>query len=273
MNRKYFLSIMSKNKYKLYTFCFILFTFSLFTSCIPQKKLIYLQNKAGSNSTSQEFNNPMKYYKVKPGDELYFKVIGLDEKTMSLFAEKQQGIQQFQQQSMYFQSLTVNDSGLVSLPTIGLISVKGRTIDDIQIEVQKKLNEFVNFGAVSIKLANFRVSVLGEVENPSSYFISDDITTLFEVLSLAGDMTPYGNREEVNIVRQTEKGLTYNTIDLTSRDFLNSEFYYLYPGDVVYIPQLAGKAFGLASFQWGTLLSIISTTLSAVSIIIYLNKP
>ncbi|MBT4967930.1 MAG: hypothetical protein HOM80_02870, partial [Bacteroidetes bacterium] len=216
MNRKYFLSIMSKNKYKLYTFCFILFTFSLFTSCIPQKKLIYLQNKTGANSTSQEFNNPMKYYKVKPGDELYFKVIGLDEKTISLFVERStQGIPQVQQQMIYFQSMTVNDSGLVSLPTIGLVHVSGRTIDDIQIEVQKKLNEFVNFGAVSIKLANFRVSVLGEVENPSTIDITDDITTLFEVLSLTGDMTPYGNRQEVKIIRQTKDGIVYNVVDIT----------------------------------------------------------
>ena len=270
MNKKYFLSIMSKNKYKLYTFCFILFAFSLFTSCIPQKKLIYLQNKTGVNSTSQEFNNPMKYYKVKPGDELYFKVIGLDEKTSSLFGEQSQGNQQILIENTYFNSLTINDSGSVSLPTIGSVSVVGRTIDNIQIEVQKKLNEFVNYGAVSIKLANFRVSVLGEVESPNTFYIADNLTTLFEVLSLAGDLTTYGNREEVTIVRQTDKGLTYNTVDLTSRDFLNSEYYYLYPGDVIYVPQLAGKAFGTASIQ--TVLSLITTALSTISIIFYLTR-
>ena len=263
---------MSKNKYKLYTFCFILFTLSLFTSCIPQKKLIYLQNKTGVNSTSQEFNNPMKYYKVKPGDELYFKVIGLDEKTSSLFGGNMQTNQQMQH-GIYFHSLTINDSGMVFLPTIGMVSVAGRTIDDIQTEVQHKLNEFVNYGAVNIKLANFRVSVLGEVENPSTIDITDDITTLFEVLSLTGDMTPYGNRQEVKIIRQTKDGIVYNVVDITSKDFLNSEFYYIYPGDVIYVSPLAGKAFGLADFQWGILFSIISTAFSAISIIVILNKP
>jgi polysaccharide export outer membrane protein len=252
---------------------FILFTLYLFSSCIPQRKLIYLQDEKGKEQTSQTFNNPIKYYKVKPGDELYIKVVGLDEKTSTLFTDKNdQRTLQFIEKGIYFQSYTVSDSGTINLPTIEKVFVSNMTIDEIQNVIQDKLKDFVNFGSISVKLANFRVSVLGEVETPSNIFIADDITTIFEVLSLAGDMTPYGNRQEVNIIRQSKDGLTYNKVDLTAKNFLNSEFYYIYPGDVVYVPQLKGKAFGFAEFQWGTLLSIISTTLSAISIIVLIKN-
>lgn len=248
----------------------------LFSSCIPQKKILFLQDRNTKKTISGNFINPRFQYKLKPGDEIQIKIIGLDDKTATLFSDKTNQNISFQNASyggiLYLNSITLDQSGNIPMPTIGLINLNGKNIFEARQIIQDSLNAYVNYAAVEVKLVNYRVSVLGEVKNPGTFYIFDEESTIFDVLGLAGDMTPYGKRNDISVIRQTLQGPEIININLLDKNLMTSPAYYIYPGDVVYVPNMAARAFGLANFQWSTLLSIISTTLSAISIIVLINK-
>jgi len=249
------------------------FTFSMtLISCIPQKKLIYLQDKSGQKASSGEFNNVMHQYKIRPGDELYVRVEGLDEKTSKYFESGTGQIGGQMLGNMYLISSTVTDKGMLTYPSFGDVPVSGKTLFEIQHILQDSLRNYVNFGTITVKMANYRVGVLGEVKAPGTINVMDEYATIFDVIAMAGDLTSYGNRNKVSIIRISDNGTTYQEIDLTDRNILSSPYYYIYPGDVIYVPQVAGKAFGLANFQLGSWLSLLTSILSTVSFIIILGK-
>ena len=247
----------------------------MFTSCIPQKKIIYFQDSEGSASQTQ-FTNPRFQYKLRPGDEIIVKIVGLDDKTASLFTDNKNqssGVFQYGQGGMiYYQSLTLNEEGYIPMPTIGKIKIGGVNIFEARKIIQDSLNAYVNYGSVEVKLANFKVNVLGEVKNPGMIFNFDEEGTILDALAMAGDLSEYGNRRNISLVRQTENGVQIIPVNLTDKSIFTSPAYYLQPGDVIYVPNYGAKAFGFADFQWSVLFSVISTTFSAISIIVLLNK-
>jgi polysaccharide biosynthesis/export protein len=251
-------------------FLFILpLIFLTLTSCIPQKRILILQDKSGNNTSSGEFNNLQHQYKIRPGDELFIRVEGLDDKTATFFSTGTGNIGQQMQGGMYYTSNTVNDKGLLNYPGFGDIPVAGMGIFDIERILQDSLRNYVNFGSLSVKMANFRVGVLGEVKAPGTLNIQDEYATIFDVIAMAGDLTPYGNRNKITIIRITDQGTKYQEVDITDRNILSSPYYYIYPGDVVYVPQMASKAFGLASFQLGNWLSLMGTLISTTTMILF----
>ena len=247
----------------------------MFTSCIPQKKIIYFQDSEGSGSQTQ-FTNPRFQYKLRPGDEIMVKIVGLDDKTASLFTDKNSQSTNLAQNSqggmIYYQSLTLNEEGYIPMPTIGKIKIGGVNIFDARKIIQDSLNAYVNYGSVEVKLANFKVNILGEVNNPGMVYNFDEEGTILDGLAMAGDLTEYGNRRNISLVRQTENGVQIIPVNLTDKSIFTSPAYYLQPGDVIYVPNYGAKAFGFADFQWSVLFSVISTTFSAISIIVLLNK-
>lgn len=264
-----------KRKFRLigfYPFLLLIGGLLLITSCIPQKRVIYMQDKSGSKATSGEFNNLQHQYKIRPGDELYIQVEGLDEKTATFFkTESAIGGGQIAG-SMYMLSNTVTDKGILNYPSFGEIPVAGKSIFEIQKLLQDSLRNYVNFGTISVKMSNFRVGVLGEVGSPGTVTIQDEYATIFDVIALSGDLTSYGNRNKIAIIRITDNGTRYEEIDLTDRNILSSPYYYVYPGDLVYVPQMASKPFGLASFQLGSWLSLITSIISTGTLILYLTQ-
>ena len=250
--------------------------FFILSSCIPQKKLLYLQDEGSNKTITGSFTNPRFQYKLKAGDEIQVKIIGLDDKTATLFSDKNTQSLNIQYNSqggvLYYSSLTIDQNGNIPLPTIGYINLAGKNIFEARKVIQDSLNAYVNYGAVEVKLTNFRVSILGEVKAPGTFYVYDEEATIFDVLGMAGDLTPYGKRNDISVIRQTDQGHEIIKINLLDKNIMTSPVYYINPGDVIYVPNMTARAFGIANFQWGTLLSIISTTLSAISIIVYLGK-
>lgn len=246
----------------------------LITSCIPQKRILLLQDKAKTNP--REFSQSVPFHKIQPGDELYVKVIGLDAKTYAFFnglpysetggttsgLTAQQGIS-----SIYISSYTVNDSGYIQFPMINKLMVKNMLIDDAQRLLQDSITKYANYAVVLLKYVNFNVTVLGEVTKPGTVVVDNDQISLFQAIGKAGDLTEYANRNTVTVMRKTASGTKLISIDLTDRSVFESEAYYLMPDDIVYIAPMGAKAFGLKNFQLGTFLSLVSTVLILYSLI------
>lgn len=238
----------------------------VFSSCTPLKDLKYLENREVQEL--EESVSPVFAYRVQPGDNLYVKVFSMDNKSSELFnaGGNQQNLVN-SPSSIYLNSFSVNDSGNVQLPMIGGVHVKGKTIDEVRALIEQRVAEFVNHVTVAVKLVNFRVTVLGEVQRPGQFTIYNDKATIFDALGLAGDLTVYGNRKEIKIVRVYENETKIHYIDISDVDVMNSEFYYLLPNDVVYVEPLKSKTFGFATFPIGTILSGISTLILVLNFI------
>ncbi|WP_295231656.1 polysaccharide biosynthesis/export family protein [uncultured Chryseobacterium sp.] len=123
----------------------------------------------------------------------------------------------------------------IIFPQIGKVNVKDENVEGLRSKLEKLISEYVKNPVVDAKLVNFRVSVVGEVNRPGTYVVPDGTTTLLGALGLAGDLTPFGIRNNVLVLRTVDGKITQSRIDLTSAQFINSPYYYLKQNDVIYV--------------------------------------
>ena len=240
-------------------------------ACTPQSRLVYLQDKEESGSSLTAF---VGEYLIKPTDILHIRVITSDPAAHVLFnMDDSRGTRSTSggsgDLSMYVYGYSVDYQGVIQMPEIGEVAVAGLTIENIQQVIQEKVDENLIGATVSVKLANFSVTVLGEVKRPGNYYIYDNEFTIMDALGLAGDLTDYGNRN-VSIVRRNFDGSTFGTIDITNREAVSSEYYFMQPGDLIYVEPLPAKRAGFAQFPFSVVFSAITTTLLLIN---FLNTP
>ncbi len=160
----------------------------------------------------------------------------------------------------------VNAEGDIIFPVLGTIHVAGLSHNALAHYIEHRLvtEGHINDPRVTVKLMNFKVSVLGEVKNPGQLLVDGERLTIFEALSRCGDLTIYGMRKNVTVVRE-ENGLrTIGRIDLTSEDVFNSPYYYLHQNDVIFVePNVKRKR---AAERDPMTLTYISSVVSVVSV-------
>jgi len=242
--------------------------FAIFTSCVPIKKQIYLQTKEDTTKT-KFFSEQYLDFKLQPGNNLYVQVYSIDEELSQFFnlgGGTTAGGNIYYDAAIYLNSYLVNDSGFVELPFIGKLYVKGLTIEEAKEIIQDQIDKYVREIIVIVKLVNYNVTIVGEIERPGQYKIYQDRINIFEVISLAGDMTTFAKRDDIILVRKTEKGSKMYHIDLLRDNILESEFYYIMPDDIIYIKPVKGKNYAFESFPYTLVISSISLTLALIAI-------
>jgi polysaccharide export outer membrane protein len=243
---------------------------AIFTSCVPQKKIKYLQREQESDTTTF---NPVKLdvnYLIQTRDNLYIKVYSLDPNASMFFNKQGTGGGNYNDYandaSIYLNSYSVDDEGNIEFPIIGKISVKGKTVKEIQTYLQGVVSEYLKEVAVVVKLVNFKVTLVGEVMRPGEFTFYQNQVNIFEAIAMAGDMGEFANRSNIALIRKTKDGSMVHYLDLNKINILHSEFYYLQPNDILYIAPLGYKRWGLGSvFPWALVLASISTTLLLIN--------
>src|SRR5690606_36116850 len=132
-------------------------------------------------------------------------------------------------------SYLVDENGYVDFPLIGSTKLSGLTKIEAKNLLIEKLNEHVKQPIVGIRFLNFKVTVLGEVNNPSSFIIPNDNVNILEALGLAGDLTVFGKRENVLLIREKENVRTTVRLNLNDKEILNSPYFWLQQNDIIYI--------------------------------------
>ena len=242
-----------KSIYKI--LLFIIITIGLF-SCTPQKRLRYLQDKNNSKDTIAQ-NRVLTAYKIRPKDNLYIRIISIDEKSYSFF-NGESSANVVYEQSAYLNGYDVNDSGYVTIPVIGKVQVGGLTVYQIKDTIQKSVDQYLKGATIIVKLTNFKITVLGEVNRPGTFKTYDNSINVLEAIGLAGDLSVYGNRQKIMIIRQNENNKVY-FVDITDRKIIYSNGFYLLPNDIIYVDALKAKAYGFNAFPFATLFSSITT--------------
>lgn len=241
-----------------------LFGILLLSSCVPMKKITYLQDQADKKEEKQIFSNTKGIdYKVQTGDNLYIKVNSLDDKT-NTFQKGDEYNNYYTESAIYLNSYTVNDSGYVEFPLIGKVPVKNLTVEEVRESLQLRVNEYVKNTIVIVKLANFRVSMFGEFKSPGKYVIYQDNINIFEAIAMAGDMTDFAKKSHVLLIRQTDTGSKTYRLNLNDNNILESDLYYLMPNDLIYAEAVKGKQFAFKEFPYLLIFTMLTTTLLTI---------
>ena len=209
---------------------------------MAQQRLPYLQGKDYSTRTPVQVDNQRQTYHLQTGDVLSIKVQSVQPALNDMFnVTSGQYIQNGDPGNLFASGYSVDETGGITLPTVGRLKVGGLTVEETQLLVQKEVARFMREANVVVKLTSFKVTVLGEVRVPGRYFVYNSQATVLEGLGMAGDLTEFGNRTNVKLIRQTPKGSEVVLLDLTDPELLRSKYYYLLPNDALYVEPLKAR--------------------------------
>jgi polysaccharide biosynthesis/export protein len=234
----------------------------LASSCVTQKELEYLQDKNMDIETFTEATFPN--YRLKPNDELYIQISSLDEAAAGIFSNSKENayyVGTIQPYGASLLSYTIDRDGFLHLPVIGNVKVMDKTISEVSIALKDSLAHILNQPVVSVKLVNRFVTVLGEVKNPGHYSFAQDKISIYEAIGLAGDITVWGNRQQVILIRNENGENKRINVDLTNSRILADDYYNLRPNDVIYVKPMKRRFWGMEQFPYTIILSTITTAL------------
>ncbi len=250
---------------KLFSFCILLIL--VFTSsCVSIKRSIYLQGQISKDLEEvEESYKPTKLpYVVKPNDNLYIQINSLDERTSAFLnnggsAAGSRGLNSPMSASLI--GYRVQYDGSIQFPFVGKVYVEGLTLDEVREKIQLAVSKYVEECSVNVKLLNDNITILGEVRSPGRFLLYDEEINLLEAVSLAGDMTDMANRKRVRLIRKegdVQQMLVINTLD---ENIMFSPYYYMKPGDIVYVEPRKLKTISITQSALGLALAFVNTAL------------
>lgn len=265
--------------------CTVVLAILLLASCTSQKNLIYFQNDDLKSDNQPDtmlykyengYTNSSPEYKLQPHDMIYVQIYSsLDNASSALFQSTTQSgnTTQATDNTLYLTSYEVDNDGNIDLPTIGKINVLGMTIEEAQNAIKQKAEEFSEGITVTCRMVTFRIKVAGEVNKPGIYTFYQPSVNIFDALLAAGDLTYYGNRQKVRIVRKSETEDAIYTLDIRKASVMKNKNYYLRPGDIVYVePNKNTKTLQTINPPLTTITSSLSLIASVVAIIVSINN-
>lgn len=244
----------------------------LLTSCYYNKRLIYFQDNTFSESQVKLMENKRSIYRLQPNDILSIKVKSSTDAAVSdLFniTTTTQAPMFTSPGNLFLEGYSIDAEGKVNLPIIGSITVKDMSVDEVQNLIQLNANKYLKNATVIVKLISFKVTVLGEVNNPGYHYVYNNQITLLEALGLAGDLTPQGNRKNVKLVRQVQGGSEVVLLDLTDPRTLKSKYFFLMPNDAIYIEPFKARA---NKWNLENLTLLFSAASTAILILTYVDN-
>lgn len=257
---------------KLSLFFTVSLLIAFLSSCGNVKNIAYLQN---SDTINYEKSKYLYDAKIMPKDELTITVNTTNpEVSLPFNLLMQNAYQQGRTISSgaggTLMPYLVDTEGCINYPIIGRLHVAGLTKRECERMIQEKIQPYLAENEnpiVTVRMSSYSISVLGEVARPGSYMVSREEINIFEALAQAGDLTIYGVRDRVKLIRKDASGKKeIHTLNLNDADIVNSPYYYLQQNDVVYVEPNKVKA------QNSSVGSMTTLWFSATSILISLTS-
>lgn len=235
------------------------------SSCVPNRKMVVLQENAKAPSTLSSNRTAQEEQYITSGDELYIRINSMDEYTEYYNITTEGGM--YGRYDPSLSSYTVEINGTVFLPMIGNIYVVGFTLEEAGKKIQEMYKGYLNQPAVNVRYVDKIVTILGEVNDPGVFTFTRREISIFEALAHADDMTVYGNRNKVMIIREEENVIYRHRIDLTEPEVQSSKFYYIQPNDIVYVEPLKRRIWGFETVPIGLILTTVTATLGVIAFV------
>jgi polysaccharide export outer membrane protein len=161
----------------------------------------------------------------------------------------------------------VDKEGGIDLPLIGRVLVKGLTTVSVRTVIKNKASVFLKDPIITVRLQNFKVTVLGEVNRPANYTVPNERVSILDAIGMAGDLTIFGRRENVLLIREHEGRKTLTRLNLNSSNLFQSPYYYLQQNDILYVEPNKSKVTS-SDLTVARNVSIITSLASLATIII-----
>lgn len=241
----------------------------LLSSCTSSRKLVYLQSSKKEAVIDQKIAHPYQL-KIQDDDLLYISLSSKDAELVEPFKNSTLLGTSMQNTTAGTTGFLVDSEGFISIPSLGRIFVRGLSCTELSRKIEKQLidGNFIKDPVISVRLGNFKVTVLGEVNNPGAIEVAGNRLTIFEAISKCGDLKPTGKRRNIKILREQDGKQNIYEVNLTKADITSSPYYYLCQNDVIYVEP--NKSIGSKSSPWTTILSVGGTVLSLVLSVITL---
>jgi polysaccharide export outer membrane protein len=245
-----------------------------FCACAGSRRVSYFQDIASFDHAKLEgisgFTKPV----IQTDDILSISIFTLNPATASVVNQTSNlptlgGNQNTSLSAQSTNGFLVDENGEVELTAIGKIKVSGLTTSEAREVIREKVKKVYKEPNVQVRFANFIVTVLGEVNSPATYTLPKEKVSILDAIGLAGDLTIYGKRDNVLVIRDTEGRKEYARLNLNSTDLFKSPFFYLKQNDVVYIEP--NKARASANNANGLQILGVATSVAAVLVLIFTN--
>ena len=253
----------------------VMLLLSLF-SCSSQQKIAYLQDVYGDTKQSPE---ELYDARIKPKDLLTITVNTFDKEASLpfnlVYPTGSANVVNGTSSETAIQKYLVDNEGYIDFPVLGKIKVADLTKNEVESSIKEKLKPYLKeTPVVIVRMVNYKISVIGEVNKPNTYTITNEKVNVLEALALAGDLTIYGKRDNVKLMRESSDGKrVVITLDLTDKNLINSPYFYLQQNDVLYVePNKTKMRNSRYSALTGQVLSGVSVLVSVVSLVVTLSK-
>jgi len=273
-----------KIKFGIYSLFFLLLVFE--SSCISSKKVTYFQSleeregKIIDNIPSYRLNSVVRF---RPDDIIGITVNVPGEPAVAgdynlplvPAATSENSTEEFVNQGMGRQAYLIDKDGTIDFPVIGRIKVAGYTQGELEKYLKEILSEKITAPTViTVRLLNFTVYVTGEVGAPGPKVVTKDNVSILEALALAGDMTIYGKRDDILLLRQRpDGGYKRISLDISREDIINSPYYFLQQNDAIYVKPVKAKAQSAdISPMLGTVLGVATFAMTLVNFALMLRR-
>ncbi len=246
-------------KYVIYILLF-LFTFS---SCITNRDLEYIRS-------SKEIKNAKtnkQDYRLQQGDLISVQISTTTQQQHDFFNKENTSNSQLMIQNPYLYGYIINEEGNLDLPSFGKVKASGFTLRELENVIKNIAGSYFESPVIKLNIINFEITILGEVNNPGTFKIVDPKVNILYALSLSGDMTQFGNRRKVKVIRNENEFNRVFYVDLTKKGVLNNSDFMLQPHDIIYVAPLNKKF-----YAFNNITNVISMALSAVTLYLLINR-
>ena len=249
----------------------LLLAMSAFAGCVTQKQMTYFRevDSSTADSVNKVFESQIDPV-IKAGDALAITVSALDMEAVVPYnlptvVFSNPGTDQLTTPPSQ-QYYLVDAAGQIEFPVLGSVSVLGLKTTEVAEVLEEKLSKQVKDPMVLVRLINAKITVMGEVNRPGQYTMPNGRMTLLDALGAAGDLSIYGQRDNVLITRETNGKLEFHRLNLNSDELFTSPYYYLQQNDVIYVSP--NKVRAINSTNVSLWLSMVSTLASTATVIV-----
>ncbi len=245
------------------------------SSCVTNKKSTYLQGTIDG----KKFDFPHKIYKTQVNDILLVTVTSKNKELTNFFnglsSNNNQSSGNNQNINPYLLGYRVDTHGNIRLPYIGELNVLGFTFEEVRLKIEEALGTYIkNTGSyfVSVKGGGIKYTILGEIKSPGSNSLLAYEATIIDAIANSGDVTQYGNRTNIEVIRQEKGGVKKYSIDLTNMDSLSSDVFLLKNNDIINIKPIKQKPIGIGTTGLSVFNTILSTFTVALTTYLFVNS-
>ena len=233
------------------------------SSCVTNKDLEYFRTSKDVSKVKLNTNE----YRLQVGDLISVQISTVTEQQHDFFNKEQTSNSQLMMQNPYLYGYLVKEGGFLDLPSLGKVKAEGFTLRELENIIKQIAVSYFEQPIVKLNIINFEVSVLGAVNNPGNYKIVNPEANVLYALSLANDMTEYGNRKRVKVIRNNKEENRIFYVDLTDMKTLNNPNFMLQPQDIIYVAPLNKRFYAFTNLP-----NLISMSISAITLYLLINK-